>query len=300
MKKKTTIIIIGLIVIFMVAGLIAPLMSKGRDKNDAPNNTDNNSSDKTDYNVDIIVHDSDDHNDDDDNKGTTPSGSGGGKSENTASPSADPTNSNSQPESHDQNNDNAAKIPTIAFPYVIEGTDIVVEQIGSYDGYFIEDGSDKEVSGIAAIILKNNGGDLRFVGIGISQGERSLAFSGSIIPAGATVVLQEQNGAAYSASDPYYSATASTESTDGFEMSEDLVSVKDNTNGGLTVTNISGKMLPLVKIYYKNYLPDEKAYVGGITYCITLKDVEPETSTDVSASHYDSKYGKVLEVIVEQ
>lgn len=294
MKKKTTIIIIGLIVIFMLAGLIAPLMSKGQDKKDAPNNTDNGTSDKTDYNVDIIVHDSDD------NKGTAPSGGGGSNPENTASPSADPTNSDSQPESHDQNNDNTAKIPTIAFPYAIEGTGIVVEQIGSYDGYFIEDGSDREVSGIAAIILKNNGGDLRFVGIGISQGERSLAFSGSMIPAGSTVVLQEQNGAAYSSSDPYYSATATTELTDSFGMSEDLVTVKDNTKDGLTVTNISGKTLPVVKIYYKNYLPEENAYVGGITYCITLNDIEPETSTDVSASHYDSKYGMVMEVVVEQ
>ena len=299
MKKKAAFVVIGLIVIFMFAGLIAPLMSKEQADNNIPNNAENNTGDKTDYNVDIVVHDNE--NDSNDNSETTPSGGGGSNPKETASPTGDPSESASQPESHDQTpNNNTVEIPTISFPYAIEGTDIVVEQIGSYDGYFIEDGSDREVSGIAAIILKNNGGDLRFVGIGISQGERSLAFSGSMIPAGSTVVLQEQSGAAYSSSDPYYSATASTELTDGFEMSEDLVTVKDNTKDGLTVTNTSGKTLPAVKIYYKNYLPEENAYVGGITYCITLNDVEPETSTDVSAGHYDSKYGKVMEVVVEQ
>ena len=294
MKKKAAFIVIGLIVIFMFAGLIAPLMSKDQPKNDASDNAENSSADNTDYNVDIIVHDNE-------NNETTPSGNGGSNPKETASPSGDPAESTSQPESHDQTpNNNTVEIPTISFPYSIEGTGIVVEQLGSYDGYFIEDGSDKEVSNIAAIVLKNNGGNLRFVGIGISQGTRSLVFSGSMIPAGATVILQEQNGAAYSSSDPYYSATATTELTDSFGMSEDLVTVKDNAKDGLTVTNISGKTLPVVKIYYKNYLPEENAYVGGITYCITLNDIEPETSTDVSASHYDSKYGKVMEVVVEQ
>ena len=294
MKKKAAFIVIGLIVIFMFAGLIAPLMSKDQPKNGTSDNAENSSADNTDYNVDIIVHGND-------NNEATPSGGGGSNSKETASPSGDPAESTSQPESHDQTpNNNTIEIPTISFPYSIEGTGIVVEQIGSYDGYFIEDGSDREVSNIAAIVIKNNGGNLRFVGIGISQGTRSLVFSGSMIPAGATVILQEQNGAAYSSSDPYYSATATTELTDSFGMSEDLVTVKDNTKDGLTVTNISGKTLPVVKIYYKNYLPDENAYVGGITYCITLNDVEPETSTDVTASHYDSKYGMVMEVVVEQ
>ena len=53
----------------------------------------------------------------------------------------------------------------------------------------------KKVSDIAAIILKNNGDDLEFAGIGISQGNRSLGFSASQIPAGATVVIQEQKKA---------------------------------------------------------------------------------------------------------
>ena len=110
--------------------------------------------------------------------------------------------------SHGQKSvENTPTIPTISFPYAISGTDLVVEQVGAYDGYFIEDGSDAEVSGIVAIVLKNNGSSLEFVGIGISQGTRSLAFTGSLIPAGATVILQEQNRAVYSL-DPYYSATA--------------------------------------------------------------------------------------------
>ena len=190
-------------------------------------------------------------------------------------------------------------IPTISFPYAITGTDLVVQQVSSYSGYYIEDASDREVSNIAAIVLTNNGGDLNFVGIGISQGDRSLAFTGSQIPAHSTVIIQEQSAAAYSSTDPYYSATATTTPAE-FGKSEDLISVKDNGDGTFSVINISEETLKEVKVFFKNYLPDEDIYVGGITYSITLEDVEPDTDVEVSASHYDVNYTVFVEITAER
>jgi len=221
----------------------------------------------------------------------------------TGTTDGSPSSGDPQPESGEKPSSSGSKesggstsdLPTISFPYAIAGTDLVVERVSSYDGYYVEDGSDKKVKNIAAIVLTNKGGDLEFAGIGISQGTRSLGFSASQIPAGATVIIQEQNKASYS-SDPYYSATATTRPADKFEMSEKLVTVKDNGNNGLTVTNISDKKLSEVKVFFKSYLPDEKVYVGGITYTITLNDLEKGTSTDVSASHYESKHSVVVEV----
>ena len=185
-------------------------------------------------------------------------------------------------------------IPTISFPYLIPGTDIVIQQISPYSGYFIEDGSDNEVNGIAAIVLTNKGGDLDFIGIGISQGARSLAFSGSQIPAGATVILQEQTGAAFS-NDPYYSATA-TATPGAFGKAEDLIAIEDNGNGTFSVINISEETLSEVKVFFKNYLPEEDVYVGGITYSITLDEIEPEMAVEVTASHYDPKYTVFVDI----
>ena len=297
MKKTTKIIVIGLIVVFMLAGLLVPMLTKGNSENKtdniAQNDTDNNKENKNDNDAKENAGS---------NEQTAPSGGNGSNPKNGSSNSSDNSNDDaSQSESQPQApvEESTPPIPTIDFPYAISGTDLVVEQIGAYDGYFIEDGSDRETSGIAAIVLTNKGKSLRFVGIGISQGTRSLAFTGSLIPAGATVILQEQNGAEYSM-DPYYSATATVDLTDNFEMSEDLVSVKDNGNNKFIVTNLSDKILPSVKVYFKNYLPEDDIYVGGIAYCVTLNDVEPNESTDVSASHYASDYSVILEVSVEQ
>ena len=186
------------------------------------------------------------------------------------------------------------EIPTISFPYEIPNTGIVIKQVSSYSGYFIEDGSDREVSGITAIVLENNGGDLDFIGIGIAQGERNLAFSGSQIPAGATVIIQEQTGAAFT-NDPFYSATANI--TPGeFEQYDGLITVKKNKDGTFSVINVSEETFPVVKVYFKNYLPEEDVYVGGITYSVTLEDVDPDTEVEVTATHYDPEYTVFIDV----
>ncbi len=243
----------------------------------------------------------------DSNSSVSGSGSGqggsGGSGNSSDEANSDSAGQNDQAQSQQETPDQSSEdeipdIPTIAFPYTISEEGLVIEQISPYNGYYIEDASDKEVSGVAAIVVTNNGGDLEFAGIGISQGERSLAFSASQIPAGATVIIQEQTGASYSSSEPYYSATATTRRAEHFEMSEELVTVEDTGNNTLSVTNISGLVLSEVKVFFKNYLSEEDIYVGGITYSVTLKDVEPDTVTEVSAGHYDSQYSRVVEVSV--
>lgn len=188
------------------------------------------------------------------------------------------------------------EIPTISFPYAIAGTDLVVEQISPYSGYFIEDGSDEDVSNIAAIVLTNNGGDLDFVGIGIAQGSRSLAFSASQIPAGSSVIIQEQNRAAYADGD-FYSCTATTTESSGFDLMADSVRIEDNKDDTFTIANITDETIPEVTVYFKNYLPDENVYVGGVTYHVTLTDIEPETGVVVTSSHYATGYSDIVEIV---
>ncbi len=190
-------------------------------------------------------------------------------------------------------------ISTISFPYEIPGTNLVVEQISPYSGFYVEDVSDDKVSNIAAIVLKNNGGPLEFVGIGISQGTRSLAFTGSEIPAGAAVIIQEQNRAVFS-DDPYYSCTANTTEVESFEMSEDRVSVTEEENGSLTIANLTQETIPTVVVYYKNYLSEDDVYVGGVTYRITIHDLAPGALTNGVSGHYLPGMSVILKVTTEE
>ena len=186
-------------------------------------------------------------------------------------------------------------IPTISFPYAIPGTDLVVRQVSPYNGNFIEDGSDAEVSGIAAIVLTNQGGDLDFAGIGISQGERSLAFSASQIPAGATVIIQEQNKAAY-AEDFYYSCTATVTASAGLKPEVEGLVIEKHNDGTFDVANVGEETVPEIRVFFKNYLPGEDVYVGGITYSVTLNEVEPQTAVTVTSNHFDAEYSRIVDV----
>lgn len=187
----------------------------------------------------------------------------------------------------------------ISFPYTVSGTDIVVEQISPYNGYFIEDGQDQEASNVAAIVLTNKGDDADFVGVGISQGNRSLAFSASQIPAGASVIVLEQNKASYE-SDPYFSCTATVTRTDDFNLNEDRIKINQEDDGTFTVYNISDETIPQVKVLFKSYIPEENIYVGGITYTVTVSDLEPGMGENISTSHYDPTYSRFIEAVIEE
>lgn len=190
-------------------------------------------------------------------------------------------------------------IPTISFPYEITDKNLIVQQISPYSGYFLEDGSDNSVDNIAAIVLTNNGEALDFVGIGIAQGENSYAFSGSKIPGHSTVIIQEQTGSAMPDGD-FHSCTATVTDSTGMQTTSDLVLVTDNGNNTFTVSNISDKTIPEVTVYFKNYLPDEDVYVGGITYHMTLEDIEPGTGIEVNSGHYASGYSVIVDLDITE
>ena len=185
----------------------------------------------------------------------------------------------------------APEIPTISFPYTIPETALTILQVSPYSGYYLEDGSGDEISNVMTIVLKNDGGDMAFVGIGLAQGDRNLAFSGSNIPAGATVIIQEQRRAAYM-DGPFYSATGTT-TAGGFSVNPSL-SITDNGNNTFSVTNLSDERIESAVISYKSYLPEEDVYVGGITYTVNLKELEPGSSMTVYSSHYVSGYSVIL------
>lgn len=184
----------------------------------------------------------------------------------------------------------------ISFPYTVTGTSLTIENISSYDGIFLEDGSDQEVSGIAAMVLKNTGDvNVEYARITLTRDGEELQFEASDIPAGATVVVQEKNKAAYG-SGTFTDCSGITAELDSFEMSEDKVSVEETEEGSLQVTNLTEEEIPCVRIFYKFYMEDQQSYVGGITYTAKLTNLGAGSSQTVTPSHYAAGSSQVLMV----
>lgn len=185
---------------------------------------------------------------------------------------------------------------TVSFPYEVEGTSLTIENISSYDGIFLEDGSDQEVSGIAAMVLKNTGDiNVEYTSITLKRDGKEMQFEASDIPAGATVVVQEKNKEVYE-SGTFTDCSGIAAELDNFEMSEDQVKVEETEEGTLQVTNLTDSEIPCIRIFYKFYMEDQQSYVGGITYTAKLINVAGGSSQTVTPSHYVAGSSQVLMV----
>lgn len=182
------------------------------------------------------------------------------------------------------------------FPYAIEGTELTVQNISSYDGIFLEDGSDGEVTGVAAMVVENTGDtNVEYAAITISCNGETLEFDASDLPAGATVVVQEKNKTPYQ-SGTYTDCSAVVAEMGDFEMAEDQVKVEETENGSLLVTNLTDEEIPCVRIFYKFYMEDEETYVGGITYTAKLTGLSTGASQTVTPSHYAAGNSRIMMV----
>ena len=82
----------------------------------------------------------------------------------------------------------------ITLPYQIPGSSLVVSGIASYDGIYLEDGSDTEISGVTVLLLRNDGDtDIEYASVSVGMDGTELQFDLSDLPAGGTAVVQEKN-----------------------------------------------------------------------------------------------------------
>lgn len=187
-------------------------------------------------------------------------------------------------------------VKTLSFPYKIPGTSLVIRKLDSYDGPFLEDGSDRDVSGVCAMVVKNAGSKaVEYAKITLTQGDRTLSFTVSGLRAGASTVAQEAKAASYS-KEKYNECTAEVAELSSFEMSSDAVKVTENEDGTLNVTNLTQQTIPCVRVFYKFCMTPGSIYVGGITYTAKLTDLAPGQTQQVTASHYASGFSEVIMV----
>lgn len=184
----------------------------------------------------------------------------------------------------------------ISLPHAIAGSNLIIERITSYDGAFIEDGSDSDISGVTAVVLQNAGDtDVEFASIPIYRDGTELQFEVSALPAGSTIVVQEKNRVTFQEGN-YSVGSATVAEVNGFEMSEDKVHVEETGDQTFTLTNLTEEEIPAVRIFYKFYMEDEDVYVGGITYVAKVTNLAADSSQTVTASHYLKGSSRIMMV----
>ena len=182
----------------------------------------------------------------------------------------------------------------ITFPCDIPGYDLTIEKADAYSGMYVEDGSFTNVANVAMLLVHNKGSyPVEFTRISLSFGEKELLFDISALPAGQRVVVQEKNGKAYP-EEKANAASAMVIHKADLAMSEGQISVTDNGNNTLTITNLTGEMIPTVRVFYKHYMKNEQVFVGGIAFTVRITRLGAGASVTIQPSHFNSQTSRLV------
>ncbi len=186
--------------------------------------------------------------------------------------------------------DNTRKLP-VSLEY-----GLLIEDVSSYTGVYMEDGSDDPVSDVLMIAVKNTGtADIQYAEIEMPVGTQTAFFTLSTLPIGQTVVVLESNRMCYDAEAAYSTARALNVAlfSQPLNLFEDRLALQ-SLDGALNVTNISDEdIVDDVVIYYKN--TDADILCGGITYRVFITGgIQSGETKQVMAGHYTTTGSRVM------
>lgn len=186
----------------------------------------------------------------------------------------------------------------LSFPVLIPDTTLFAEEVVVYDGVFLENGSDKEVVGIAALRVMNFGSrEIAKAQIELFAENMRLVFYGEHIPAGASVLLLEKNAQPYRQTHFAFCTGWQQYFLDD-RTNEGYLSVEDRAMGTVAVTNITDTALENIHLFYKSWLSSHDLYIGGITHSVYIPQLQPGATEYLYPPFYASGYSKVVSVKV--
>lgn len=186
---------------------------------------------------------------------------------------------------------------SVSFPCKVPGYDLVIEKLDSYEGMFVEDGTNTQVASVAMMLVSNQGDyPVEYTQICAEFEGESLVFDISALPAGEKLVVQEKTGKKMPEGDPI-SVTALVVRRAEMEMSQDRVQVTDNGNNTLTIRNVSGEGIPTIRVFYKYYMENEQIFVGGIAFTLRVTGLGSGEQVTLQPAHYTSQTSRVVMVL---
>lgn len=176
------------------------------------------------------------------------------------------------------------------------GEDLMISEIDSYSGPYMEDGSDEEVKDILMITVRNDGTKpLQYAEAQLVFGDVTAEFAFSTLRPGESMVVLEKNRLAY----PGQTEVTRTQIANVVFFEKALSFCEDKfkisaMNGAFNVENISGNDLSgNIIIYYKN--KQENIYHGGITYRVVIEGgIEKDGIRQTVANHFVLNESEVI------
>ena len=184
-------------------------------------------------------------------------------------------------------------------PCAVRYTPLVAKQLSGYDGPYLEDGTEEELIGVAALVVENTATvGIEYVQLVVSQGQRELVFDATYIPPRGTVLILEKNRQSYTR-DAVTGCRCKTLIPGLFDWEKDRVLIQPGEGFSMTVTNLTAEVMPCVRVFYKQHEGASDLYVGGITYSAVIPDLQPGETRQITPYRYANGYSAVVAVVID-
>lgn len=188
-----------------------------------------------------------------------------------------------------------AKEP-LSFPCYVEGTDLLIEQVICYDGPFWEDGSNREMKGITAILLRNTGSvGILDVNITLNSDKDHYGFRGEDIPANSSVLILEADAKQFSQKQ-YYKCSGNAIIGDIDWLQDENIRLEMIGMDALSITNTTDRILQDLQIVYKSIYTEGEFYLGGLSHTVVLASLSAGETVIVKPRYFADPYSRVLRV----
>lgn len=158
-----------------------------------------------------------------------------------------------------------------------------------YDGYYIEDGSDEEVKNVLAMQFFNDSDQaIQYAEYVFRTGNTAVSFKISNLPAHQSCVVLEANRHKYNSGEVLDLISRVVAKVDTLPFASDQVLLVDNSDGSVTIMNLTGETLPQVRFFYKYFYEDQNTFLGGITYTASAEDIPAYGNVTVTPGHFES------------
>lgn len=176
------------------------------------------------------------------------------------------------------------------------GDEIFVEESYSYDGNFVEDGSDKEVSNVWTLKVSNySNQDIQFLRIKAQKDNDVGVFDITTLKANSSVIVMESNAleCPNNSEDYQYDIENLAYFQTEISLHSDIFKVMAKDNW-IKLENISTQDINSdIYVYFKNY--EDDIYQGGITYRVKFAGgIKAGATVEMQSQHYSSKKSKIL------
>ena len=196
----------------------------------------------------------------------------------------------------DQENGDKTTAETINFyfPFTIPGTNLVALEIKGYEGLYFEDGTKEEVTNVAALVLLNDGtGLVEKACVELWNGNEKLCFDLDYLPAGEKILVLESNRKKYLPNMIF--GCAGSETLAQTDLSG-LVTTREINSKSLSIMNAGTIPLRNLRVYFKNYDPENKIFLGGIVYEICIYHIAPGETYIAQPQYYFGGFSRIVNI----